>query len=544
MRVVVVGAGFAGTITARIARAQGHEVTLVERGQHPRFALGESSTPLAAIALERLAHRYGLTDLDHLAAYGRWQTHLPDLRCGLKRGFTFYRHHRGEQFCSDAANTGRLLVAASPDDAAADTHWYRHDVDDFLVRRAQDEGVRYLDETELTTLETNGDTFGLTATRQGRALDLTADFVVDASGSAATVARRLGVTEQPVGRFRTGLVYGHFEGVAPLVSTLLDDATVPTGPFPDEQAAVHHLIDEGWMYELRFDSGVVSAGFVIDHNDHNDHKAHITHDEPDGNGTARAPQEKRFEDRQPSDVFHELLRSYPTLAAQFEHARPVQPIATIPIVQRRLSRAAGHRWTALPHTYMFLSPLFSTGIAWSLLGVERLGLILERGMTNAQLATPVQRYADTLATEGDHLRKLIEGAYSCRQEFDAFDAFAQVYFTAASYCETIQRLCEPPSGSEDEWAWFGFLGATDPVLAQIVDTAAALIQSESTSSRLDTVRRLISPRNLAGLADRTRRRLYPVDFAALVASAEVLGLSPDDVRSRLPRLRSGIVSAG
>ena len=310
------------------------------------------------------------------------------------------------------------------------------------------------------------------------------------------------------------------------------------GPFADEHAAVHHLIDEGWMYELRFDSGVVSAGFVIEYDEYDEHNKH------GDDGTAASSPEKLSADRQPSVVFKGLLGSYPTLADQFEHARPLRPIATIPILQRRLSRAAGHRWVALPHTYMFWSPLFSTGIAWSLLSVERIGLTLERGTTNARLTTPVQRYADTLTAEGDHLRQLIEGAYSCRHEFDAFEAFAQVYFTAASYCETNQRLCSPPDGLEDEWGWFGFLGATDPVLAQIVGTAGRLILSDSTSARLDTVRRLISRRNLAGLADPRRRRLYPIDLAALVAAAGVLGLSPDDVRSRLPRLRAALPLAG
>ena len=79
MHVVIVGSGFAGSILARVARVTGHDVTLVERGAHPRFSLGESSTPLAAIALERLADRYGLADLHDLAAYGRWSARLPPL---------------------------------------------------------------------------------------------------------------------------------------------------------------------------------------------------------------------------------------------------------------------------------------------------------------------------------------------------------------------------------------------------------------------------------------------------------------------------------
>ena len=82
--VAVVGSGFAGSILARVLARLGRRVVLVERGRHPRFALGESTTPLANIALERLARRYDLPDLHALAAYGRWLRAYPELRRGLK----------------------------------------------------------------------------------------------------------------------------------------------------------------------------------------------------------------------------------------------------------------------------------------------------------------------------------------------------------------------------------------------------------------------------------------------------------------------------
>src|SRR6185503_11065153 len=84
----VVGSGCAGSVLARAVRNAGRRVLLVERGVHPRFALGESSTPLAALALERLAARWRMPDLRDLAAYGRWLARRPHLRRGLKRGFT------------------------------------------------------------------------------------------------------------------------------------------------------------------------------------------------------------------------------------------------------------------------------------------------------------------------------------------------------------------------------------------------------------------------------------------------------------------------
>ena len=139
--VAIVGSGCIGSILARALAAGGRRVLLLERGRHPRFALGESSTPLAALALERLAARYGLPDLRHLASHGAWMAHLPHLRRGLKRGFTFYGHERGRPFANGPDNERRLLVAASPDDAVADTHWLRADVDAHLVQRAVAEGV-------------------------------------------------------------------------------------------------------------------------------------------------------------------------------------------------------------------------------------------------------------------------------------------------------------------------------------------------------------------------------------------------------------------
>ena len=114
--VAIVGSGFAGSLLARVLAVLGYDVVLLERGTHPRFAIGESSTPLANLSLERLGARYGLADCYAMATHGRWVAHYPDVRRGLKRGFTFYRHHPGEPFANRGFESERLLVAASPDD--------------------------------------------------------------------------------------------------------------------------------------------------------------------------------------------------------------------------------------------------------------------------------------------------------------------------------------------------------------------------------------------------------------------------------------------
>jgi len=151
--IAVVGSGFAGSLMAMSARRLGHSVVLIERGRHPRFAIGESSTPLANLLLEELAQRYELPALLPLTKWGPWQKTHPEIACGLKRGFTFFHHSIGESWQPRADRRNELLVAASPHDGIADTHWFRPHFDEFLARQAVKLGVELLEETSLDTVD-------------------------------------------------------------------------------------------------------------------------------------------------------------------------------------------------------------------------------------------------------------------------------------------------------------------------------------------------------------------------------------------------------
>src|SRR5438128_12051832 len=110
----ILGSGFGGTLLALIARRLGYSVALLERGSHPRFAIGESSTPLADFKLAAIADRFGLDWLRPFAKYGTWQATCPEVRCGLKRGFSFFRHEPGRPFIPPAADAHGLLCPARP----------------------------------------------------------------------------------------------------------------------------------------------------------------------------------------------------------------------------------------------------------------------------------------------------------------------------------------------------------------------------------------------------------------------------------------------
>src|SRR5215207_116076 len=102
--IAVVGSGFAGSLIAMIARRLGHSVVLIEKTRHPRFAIGESSTPLANLILEQLCERYDLPAVRSLTKWSTWQHSHPEIACGLKRGFTFFHHEPGRAFSDDASH--------------------------------------------------------------------------------------------------------------------------------------------------------------------------------------------------------------------------------------------------------------------------------------------------------------------------------------------------------------------------------------------------------------------------------------------------------
>ena len=67
--VLVMGAGFGGTLLSLMLKQRGMNVALVDAGSHPRFAIGESSTPVASQTLRWIVSEYQLPELLPLASW-------------------------------------------------------------------------------------------------------------------------------------------------------------------------------------------------------------------------------------------------------------------------------------------------------------------------------------------------------------------------------------------------------------------------------------------------------------------------------------------
>ncbi|HZW70661.1 MAG TPA: NAD(P)-binding protein, partial [Hanamia sp.] len=148
--IVIAGAGFGGSIMALALQKIGLKVCLLEKGKHPRFAIGESSTPVADMILRSLSAKYDLPWLHDFSRYGSWQKAHPGIICGIKRGFSFFKHYPDKDFTTNENHSNELLVAASTSDIESDTNWLRSDVDAFLAEKVKENGIDYFDLTEIT----------------------------------------------------------------------------------------------------------------------------------------------------------------------------------------------------------------------------------------------------------------------------------------------------------------------------------------------------------------------------------------------------------
>ena len=147
--VAILGAGFAGSVLAMVLRRLGRSVLLIERGSHPRFAVGESSTPLANLVLESLADELRPAAAGPAGGIRAVAARLPPSGVRRQARLHLLPARRGPAVSAAPDRANELLVGANPSDDAADTHWFREHVDHFLLTEAQSLGASYHDRTEI-----------------------------------------------------------------------------------------------------------------------------------------------------------------------------------------------------------------------------------------------------------------------------------------------------------------------------------------------------------------------------------------------------------
>ena len=477
--IMILGSGFGGSLLAMVLRKLGLQVALIERGSHPRFAVGESSTPTADSVLRDLCQRYDLPQLEPLTRYGSWRRLCPQIQCGLKRGFSYFAHQPGNDFQTDSGHSNELLVAASQDDASGDTHWYRADVDAFLVQEAIKLGVHYFDQTKIEQLRHLSPGWQLSCQRTQQTFSVSSSFLIDATGPAQFLPQWLGLSDDTLTlHTNSWSVFGHFDHV-PLWSAILNASNIDQNdyPFHCDHAAQHHILDEGWMWQLRFANGRTSAGLMFD-----------------------GPCETSTDT---TDIWKGTLQRYPSLSRQFTQPQvvTVQPLQRTRRLQRKLSTASGVDWALMPHTYGFIDPLHSTGIAQTLCGIERLAVGFSNGVEKCQLSD----YSVELNREFELIDRLVHGCYLARNQFPLLVDYTMLYFAAATTFERMRQENVPSAFLCSHDARFrGLVAEAHDRLIQTVQSGSA----DETAAFSAWLKENITPYNHVGLMDSSANNMY------------------------------------
>lgn len=432
--VVILGSGFGASLLGLILSRQGKSVVIVDKSSHPRFAIGESSTPIADRILSELSEFYEIAELKPISRFGAWREHYPEHNCGCKRGFTYFWHGDGNEYQAHPDHQHELFVSANASKAVADTQWYRPQLDSFMFKTACDYGVTaYMSASVQEINHRHVNQWEVNVSTTSQEVRIVTRMMIDATGPDSLLLDSLGIGDRRNELMtHSHAIYSHWRNCTPVSEWCQKkSACCQDFPYDPDDSVVHHLFNDGWMWQIRFEDGLASLGFV-------------SHRLPD---EQKVSAESRWEN---------ILSHWPVVRDVIGSPElsefPGRVFATDRL-QRLRSQAAGPDWAALPFTVGFVDPLHSTGIAQTLSAVKRLvEIIVEYEESDRTIR--LEQYNHDVIAELHHIDRLVYGCYLGMHDFRLFTTWAMVYFAAATHYENLM------SSGHGQQA--GFLCANEP----------------------------------------------------------------------------------
>lgn len=425
--VVVIGSGIAGSTLALALARSGVRTLVVEKGRHPHFVIGESTVPSTSYSFEYLRQLCDVPELT--AAYSYPGLKQAGCTGWPKQHFWFGWNDPGVPVTPDK----ELCFYALLPPRGPDFHANRVDLDHFFVKLFPKYGVAYHDKTAVTGFETDAHGARLTLSPEaGGERTVTASYVVDCSGHASFLAKKYGLRKQdPELCTNSRSLFGHFKNVK-----FLDDILPPNEEvgFLRDGGTIHHVFHGGWIWGIRFDSGVVSVGITLD-------REVWPLDE-----TITPEQEMRA-----------IIDRYPTVAAVYGEMEPIRPIIRTGRVhggtdriQFSVSSILGERFILSPHAAGFIDPLFSTGILLTGAFLNRFVPLAARAVTDGDWSMERFRPLETVfLREIELVDKVVGGMFrSWRYGHATFTHYWRLwlYVGSAMYLTRVSVAMEDPTG--------------------------------------------------------------------------------------------------
>lgn len=334
--VAVLGSGIAGATLAAILGRQGFRVLLLEKGTHPRFAVGEAMQPQSSMLMWILGERFDVPEIGHISSTEKILKHVTR-NCGVKKTFGFLYHEEGK--LQDPKQAHLLIPPATP--LVSESHLFRQDIDHYLVKAAIKYGADYRDRIDVEDFEINGDGVVL---RTSTGEEFSARYLVDGTGHKSIVANKFGLRPaDPELRTQSRTIFTHMKGFRRY------DDTIPPEELPGlsrgwYEGTLHHMIDGGWFWVIRFDnvpgseSDITSIGVTVD--------------------MRKYP--KR--DIPPEQEFWEIVSKYPSIVEHLKGGVAVRPWVGTDRLQFSATDSVGPRCFLMSHAHGFIDALYSRGM--------------------------------------------------------------------------------------------------------------------------------------------------------------------------------------
>ena len=347
---IVIGGGPAGSACATTLAQAGHSVLVLERKRFPRFHVGESLVP------------YMSEVLDKLGVLGKVE----------EGGFVV---KRGIELCRVDGGSMRVNFAVLGEGRRHSTFDVeRSHFDEILLYHTEEAGARILQEARVTNLLFDqGRLVGVEYSHQREQRRAMARFVVDASGRAGVVARRLKLRKKDH-RTRMAAVYRYFSNYS--------EERNP-GVHGDIQIGSH---DDGWVWAIPVRENKISVGVVT-------------------------PVET-MKALGPAQTFETQHARLPRIRQRMEGATPDGPIKGDPDYAYYSDKLAGPGYFLLGDAGCFLDPVFSGGVYLGMVtGINAAEAISEILLGKESEGLAQTRYENFYKTGYDTYSRLIRAFY-------------------------------------------------------------------------------------------------------------------------------------
>lgn len=399
--VVILGSGLAGSIIAACLARNGLNVLVIDAGQHPRFAVGESTIPYTSMMMRLVSERYDVPEIKKLTTFEAVQAEV-STNCGIKRNFGFVYHNPGEPH--DPRQTNEFPI---PRITHIENHFYRQDVDQWMLNVAVRYGASVRQRMNITDVDISDKMAALIAADGTR---VTAKFIIDASGFRSPLASKFSLREEPTRlRAHSRTLFNHMVGVRPFEDTVFPRG-VHKNPSAWSEGTLHHLFPGGWMWVIPFDNHpratnpLCSVGISVDPR---------IHPKPD------CP---------PQEEFDRLLADFPDIGRQFTTARAVREWVSTGRLQYSSRQTVGYRWCLTSHAAGFIDALFSRGLENTMEIINSLVCRVIDATRDDDFSVERFEYIQELE-QGllDFNDDLVANAYTSFQSWNLWDAWFRVW---------------------------------------------------------------------------------------------------------------------